>query len=98
MGWSKKGRTSGDRCATFSAIIRSRSSNQLRSPSASCATDGDRSRRGPRLLPESLIRRLATEPPVRSVEVVEVLPLLQPVIEQSGVVDHDSLEHPVELL
>src|SRR6266498_6016843 len=64
----------------------------------SCATDGDRSRPGPRLLPESLIRSLAAEPAVRSVEVVEVLPLLQAVVEESGVVDDHSFEHPVELL
>jgi hypothetical protein len=32
------------------------------------------------------------------VEVVEVLPLLEPVVEQLGVVDHHPLEHPVELL
>ncbi len=33
-----------------------------------------------------------------AVVVVEVLPLLEPVVEQLGVVDHDALEHPVELL
>jgi hypothetical protein len=33
-----------------------------------------------------------------SVEVVEVFPLLQSVVEQLGVVDHHTLEHPVELL
>ncbi len=31
------------------------------------------------------------------VEVVEVLPLLQLVVEQFGVVDDDAVEHPVEL-
>ena len=31
------------------------------------------------------------------VEVVEVLPLLQLVVEQLGVVDYDTVEHPVEL-
>jgi len=35
---------------------------------------------------------------VRSVEVVEVLPLLQTLVEQARVVDHDPIEHPVELL
>jgi hypothetical protein len=30
--------------------------------------------------------------------VVEVLPFLELVVEELGVVDHDSLEHPVELL
>ena len=33
-----------------------------------------------------------------SVEVVEVLPLFQASVEKAGVVDHDALEHPVELL
>ena len=31
------------------------------------------------------------------VEVVEVFPLLQAVVEELGVVDDDSVEHPVEL-
>jgi hypothetical protein len=35
---------------------------------------------------------------MRSMEVVEVLPLLQASVEQPGVVDHDTLEHPMELL
>jgi hypothetical protein len=35
---------------------------------------------------------------VGSVEVIEVLPLLQAVVEESGVVDDDPFEHPVELL
>jgi hypothetical protein len=34
---------------------------------------------------------------VGPVEVVEVFPLLQAVVEELGVVDDDSLEHPVEL-
>src|SRR6266536_1177835 len=63
-----------------------------------CATDGYRSRPGPGLLPDSLIRRLAAQVTVRSVEVVEVLPLLEPVVEQLRVVDHDAIEHSVELL
>ncbi len=33
-----------------------------------------------------------------SVQVVEGLPLLEAVVEQPGVVDHDALEYPVELL
>jgi hypothetical protein len=33
-----------------------------------------------------------------AVEVVEVFPLLELVVEQLGVVDHDAVEHPVELL
>ena len=32
------------------------------------------------------------------VEVVEVLPLLQALVEQAGVVDHDAFEEPVELV
>ena len=44
------------------------------------------------------MRRLAPEGPVRSVEVGEVFPLLQALVEQAGVIDHDALEHPVELL
>ena len=35
---------------------------------------------------------------VRSAEVVEVLPLLKPLVEQPRVVDHDPPEHPVERL
>ena len=33
-----------------------------------------------------------------SVEVVEVLPLLEPVVEEAGVVEDDAVEEPVELL
>jgi hypothetical protein len=32
------------------------------------------------------------------VEVVEILPLLQALVEQASVVDHDAFEHPVELV
>jgi hypothetical protein len=32
------------------------------------------------------------------VEVVEPFPLLQSVVEQLGIVDHDAFQHPVELL
>ncbi len=35
---------------------------------------------------------------MRSVEIIEVLPLLQPLVEETGVVDHHSLEHALELL
>jgi hypothetical protein len=35
---------------------------------------------------------------VGSVEVVEALPFLEPVVEQLGVVDHHALELTVELL
>src|SRR3989442_1455940 len=65
---------------------------------ARCATDGVRSHRARGLLSQPLIRSLTSEPSVRSAEVVEVLPLLEAVVEQVGVVDHDALEHPVELL
>lgn len=33
-----------------------------------------------------------------SVEIIEVLPLLELLVEQPGVVNHDAVEHPVELL
>ena len=35
---------------------------------------------------------------MRSVEVVEVLPLLELLVEEPGVINDDSLEEPVELL
>ena len=34
---------------------------------------------------------------MRSVEVVEVLPFLKPIVEEVGVVYDDAAEHPVEL-
>jgi hypothetical protein len=40
---------------------------------------------------------LSVEAAVGPVEVVEVFPLLQAVVEELGVVDDDSVEHPVEL-
>jgi hypothetical protein len=40
---------------------------------------------------------LSIEAAVGSVEVVEIAPLLQLVVEQLGVVDHDTVEHPLEL-
>jgi hypothetical protein len=43
-------------------------------------------------------RGLSIEPAVGSVEVVEVLPLLELVVEQLGVVDYDAGELAVELL
>jgi hypothetical protein len=67
-------------------------------PPELCAADGARSHRASRLLPESLVGRLASQGSVRSVEVVEVLPLLELVVEQLCVVHHDAIEHPVELL
>ena len=41
---------------------------------------------------------MSIETPVRSVEVVEVLPFLELVVEELGVVDHYAVEHSVELL
>jgi hypothetical protein len=41
---------------------------------------------------------LSIETAVGAVEVVEVFPLLELVVEELGVVDHDAVEHPVELL
>jgi hypothetical protein len=40
---------------------------------------------------------LAAEAAVGSVVVVEVLPFLELVVEEPGVVDDDSVEHPIEL-
>jgi hypothetical protein len=48
-------------------------------------------------LAEALVGCLAAESAVRAVVVVVVLPLLQLVGEQAGVVDHLALEEPVEL-
>ena len=63
-----------------------------------CATDGGWLHLGGGLLAESVIGSLAVESAVGSVEVVVVLPLLELVVEQLGVVDHDAVEEPVELL
>jgi hypothetical protein len=49
-------------------------------------------------LSESFVGRLAAESAVRTVVVVAVLPLLQTVGEQVGVVDHLAFQEPVELL
>src|SRR6266849_5999512 len=65
---------------------------------SSCATDVGRSHRAARLLPQSFVWRLAAESAVRPVEIVEVLPLAEALVEDAGVVDHDAIEHPVELL
>ena len=48
-------------------------------------------------LAEAFVGCLAAESAVRSVVVVVVLPLLQTVGEQVGVVDHLAFEEPVEL-
>jgi len=48
-------------------------------------------------LAEALVGCLAAERAVRAMVVVVVLPLLQFVGEQAGVVDHLAFEEPVEL-
>jgi hypothetical protein len=48
-------------------------------------------------LPEAFVGCLAAESAVRAVVVVVVLPLLQFVGEQAGVIDHLAVEEPVEL-
>jgi hypothetical protein len=48
-------------------------------------------------LAEALVGCLAAESAVRAMVVVVVLPLLQLVGEQGGVVDHLAFEEPVEL-
>jgi hypothetical protein len=48
-------------------------------------------------LAEALVGCLAAESAVRAVVVVVILPLLQLVGEQAGVVNHLALEEPVEL-
>jgi hypothetical protein len=63
-----------------------------------CATDVGRSHRGPGLLSQPFVGRLASQTAVRSVEIVEVLPLAEALVEDPGVIDHDAIEHPVELL
>ena len=50
-----------------------------------------------RLLFEPFVWGLSVEAAVGPVEVVEVFPLLQLVVEELGVVDDDAVEHPVEL-
>ena len=47
---------------------------------------------------ESFIGGLAVEAAVGSVVVGEVLPLAELVVGELGVVDHDPVEEPVELL
>jgi hypothetical protein len=51
-----------------------------------------------RLLAQSLIWRLTTQSTVRSSVVVEVLPFTELLVEDLGIVDHDAVEKPVELL
>jgi hypothetical protein len=50
------------------------------------------------LLLEAFVGYLAAEGAVGPMVVVEVLPLLQLVVEQLGVVDDDAFEHAVKLL
>jgi hypothetical protein len=51
-----------------------------------------------RLLTQSLIRRLTAQSSVRSSVVVEVLPLLESLVENLGIVDNDAKLETVELL
>jgi hypothetical protein len=44
------------------------------------------------LLEQSFVRGLASEPPVRSVVVVAVLPFLESLVEQAGVVLNNTVE------
>jgi hypothetical protein len=69
---------------------------------SSCATEVDRLRLGPvggdGFLEQALVGGLAAEAAVRPIVVVEVLPFLEFVVEQLGVVDEDAFELTVELL
>jgi hypothetical protein len=49
-------------------------------------------------LSQSFVGRLSIQDAVGAFEVVEVLPFLELVVEELGVVDHDAFEHSVELL
>jgi hypothetical protein len=62
------------------------------------ASDGDGLHAGLGSLLESLIRRLAAQTAVGPVVVVEVLPFLELVAVDLGVVDDHAVEQPVELL
>src|SRR5829696_9720123 len=64
----------------------------------SCATDGGCLHPGLGALLESFIGGLAVQAAVGSVVVVEVFPLLELVVEELGVVDHDPVQQAVELL
>src|SRR3989454_4132931 len=48
-------------------------------------------------LAQSLVRRLAPQPAMRALEIVELLPLLEPDVEELCVVNDHTLEHAVEL-
>src|SRR2546426_11962124 len=48
-------------------------------------------------LAQSLVRRLAPQPAMRALEIVELLPLLEPDVEELWVVNDHTLEHAVEL-
>ena len=63
-----------------------------------CATDGGWLHVGRGLLAQSVVGSLPAEAAVRAMEVVEVLPFLEPVVEQAGVVDDDPVQEAVELL
>ena len=63
-----------------------------------CATDGGCLHPGLGSLLESLVGGLAAQAAVRTMVVVEVLPLAQLVVEDPGVVDHHPVQELVELL
>ena len=65
---------------------------------ASCASDGDGLHPGLCSLLESFIGCLAVEAAVGLMVVVEVLPFVELVVEELGVVDHDPVQEAVELL
>jgi len=72
---------------------------ELRIPKlAMCASDGEGLHPGLGALLESFIGRLAVQAAVGTVVVVEVLPLLELVVEDLGVVDHHPVQEAVELL
>ena len=65
---------------------------------ASRATDDGRLHTGSGLLAQSLVESLAAQGSVRAIEIVQVLPFLELGGEQPGVVEHDAIEEPVELV
>src|SRR4029077_19632639 len=54
--------------------------------------------RGVGPLAQTLVGSLTSEPAVWTVEVVKVLPLLESLVEELGVVDHNAFQLSVELL
>ena len=49
-------------------------------------------------LAQTLVGSLTSETAVGTIEVVEMLPLLESLVEELGVIDHDAIELSVELL